>query len=204
MLATNSLTAGWYGKIPALGDFASRRISRQFIVEWDAWLQHGIAASRASLGQDWLDAYLHSPIWRFALLPGVIGPTAWAGLLMSSVDKVGRHFPLTIAVALDEQLGATATTEAAQRWYAALENVALSTLNINFSLEQLESALTELPFPTSNVPSSDLPLTSAYGKSLWWTNTENAAFCHFSGLPPQGQFANLLEDTMLSEALLGQ
>ena len=95
-----ALAAGWYGKIPALGDFASRRLSTEFISTWDSWLQHSMAASRATLGERWLDIYLTSPIWRFALMPETVDASAWAGLLMPSVDKVGRHFPLTFALEL--------------------------------------------------------------------------------------------------------
>src|SRR5438105_12091900 len=100
VLEPNSLIPGWYGKIPSLGDFASRRLPQPFISAWDAWLQHAMAASRADLGQRWLDVYLLSPIWRFALFPDVVGQMGWAGLLMPSVDKVGRHFPLTLAAPL--------------------------------------------------------------------------------------------------------
>jgi len=241
VLEATSFIPGWYGKIPSLGDFASRRLPQQFVTTWDAWLQHAMAASRADLGSRWLDAYLLSPIWRFALLPGVIGPTAWAGLLMPSVDKVGRHFPLTLAVSLDGQAGTTAAMLATQGWYSALEKVALATLNVDFSPDQLEIALESLSFPVSNTqpqdlaarklarwfqhPSSacsialpdleilpsvwataahDLLAGAAQSKSLWWTRAESAGqarLCCFMGLPPEEQFASLLEGTMLSETV---
>ena len=37
---------------------------------------------------------------RFWLAPGVLTPDAWSGLLMPSVDRVGRHFPFTLAAPL--------------------------------------------------------------------------------------------------------
>ena len=37
---------GWYGKLPSLGDFASRRLGADFIPPWDAWLQEVIHATR--------------------------------------------------------------------------------------------------------------------------------------------------------------
>ena len=46
---------------------------------------------------DWLDGYLASPSWRFLLMPGVMDGQPWAGVLMPSVDRVGRYYPLTIA-----------------------------------------------------------------------------------------------------------
>src|ERR1043165_7880768 len=52
--------AGWYGKMPCLGDFASRRLTPDFITPWDAWLQRSIATSRQQLGEQWLEIYLTS------------------------------------------------------------------------------------------------------------------------------------------------
>src|SRR5262249_53859270 len=80
------LIPGWYGKLPNIGDFASRRLESQFISAWDAWLQEVIQATRGDLGESWLDCYLTMPIWRFLLLPGLVGPSGWAGVLMPSVD----------------------------------------------------------------------------------------------------------------------
>ena len=156
---------GWYGKIPYLGDFASRRLSQQFILEWDNWLQHSMTASRTMLGPDWLDTYLMSPIWRFVLLPGVIGESVWAGLLMPSVDKVGRHFPLTIAIPLEPRPGILATVIAAQDWFAALEETSLATLNLDFSVEQFETQLGATPFPAEPHGQQYTQATDLAG---WW------------------------------------
>ena len=97
--------AGFYGKLPARGDFVSRRLPRSFVEPWDAWLQQGFASSRDHLGDGWLEAYLTSPIWRFVLAPGVCGPAGVAGVVMPSVDSVGRYFPLTIAQPTERATG---------------------------------------------------------------------------------------------------
>src|SRR5437867_1937956 len=145
-----TLVAGWYGKIPSLGDFASRRLPTNFISTWDAWLQDSITASRRLLADRWLDVYLRAPMWRFALMPGVCGERAWAGVLMPSVDKVGRHFPLTLALPLEAEshgeLMVTVSMEA-QAWYGELEKLAPSALGIDFSADDLERGLAEIPFP---------------------------------------------------------
>src|ERR1051326_5604040 len=91
---------GFYGKLPSQGDFLTRRLPREFVAPWDAWLQQGIAASRALLESDWEESYRSAPVWRFLLAPGVCGDAAWAGLLQPSMDRVGRYFPLTIAAKL--------------------------------------------------------------------------------------------------------
>ncbi len=159
------LIAGWHGKIPSLGDFASRRLPQNFVNTWDLWLQHAMATSRAHLGEKWLDLYLTSPIWRFALMPGICGGSIWAGILMSSVDKVGRYFPLTIAVRLDPHPEATAAVFSAHDWYASLERLSLAMLNIDASLEDLERSLSENPFPSSQ---ANLSNSDAQELATWW------------------------------------
>jgi type VI secretion system protein ImpM len=65
-----SAIAGWYGKLPALGDFASRRLAPEWIAQWDGWLAAGLHQLRVDAPDTWLNDYLASPAWRFALLPG--------------------------------------------------------------------------------------------------------------------------------------
>src|SRR5260370_2664306 len=88
---------GFCGKLPARGDFVTAGLPRRFAEAWHDWLQPVLAASRRALGEDWLAAWLEAPIWRFALSPGTCGPDSVLGLWMPSVDRVGRHFPLTFA-----------------------------------------------------------------------------------------------------------
>ena len=94
---------GFYGKLPILGDFLSRRLPAGFVQTWDTWLQEALSTSKQQLSAEWLESYLYSPIWRFILSAGACGPTAWAGILLPSVDKVNRCFPFTIAVSIDAQ-----------------------------------------------------------------------------------------------------
>ncbi len=83
---------GIFGKLPWLGDFVTRRLPHSFVEPWDDWLQRGMAATREALGDGWLDSFLTAPVWRFLLPAGSAGP-AMAGVLMPSVDRVGRYFP---------------------------------------------------------------------------------------------------------------
>jgi type VI secretion system protein ImpM len=87
---------GFYGKLPTHGDFLRRRVADDFLAAWDPWLQRCIADSRSVLGEQWLAIYLTSPVWRFALSPHVCGAAPAAGLIVPSVDRVGRYFPLTL------------------------------------------------------------------------------------------------------------
>ena len=172
MTSTGPRTAGWYGKIPALGDFASRGLPHDFVHAWDSWLQHSIAASRAHLGEQWLDLYLTSPIWRFALMPGACSASGWAGILMPSVDKVGRYFPLTIAAQLGPHPQSMATAFSAQEWYVALEQIALSMLALDASPAALEQSLADTPLLAGGGDPSQQ--RGAQELAAWWQTGSNA------------------------------
>lgn len=133
---------GWYGKLPSLGDFASRRLSPAFIEAWDDWLATGLGAWREREPASWLAHYLAGPSWRFVLMPGVLPEAgAWAGVLMPSVDKVGRYFPLTLAQPLGPLAAAAVQLQALLDWLQSLDDLALDSLQDDWSVEQLEAGL---------------------------------------------------------------
>jgi type VI secretion system protein ImpM len=117
-----ALTAlGLYGKLPAHGDFVRRALPKSFVDPWDAWLQAGMAAARAALGEAWEDAWRDGPAWRFALPAGACGPEAVAGVMVPSADSVGRRFPLTLAAVFADGDG---PARVAEEWFEALERLA--------------------------------------------------------------------------------
>ena len=89
--------AGWFGKLAFLGDFASRRLSAEWVQSCDQWLSGCMESAARQLGSGFLPAYLHAPVWRFACGPGVMDEQWWFGVLMASCDKVGRYFPIVVA-----------------------------------------------------------------------------------------------------------
>lgn len=189
-----SAPAGWYGKLPSLGDFASRRLPDAFVQVWDEWLQQGIGAARAALGEArWLDAYLVAPVLRFWLAPGLAGEWGYGGVLMPSVDRVGRHFPLTLAQPVDTAAAALG----AGHWYAGLDAAARRVLDPAFTLDDFEGTLSAL-LPR-NAPHADALATAWLGDgapacSLWWCGNADALTEHrrFPGLPPAAQFGALM------------
>ena len=52
-----AVIAGFYGKLPARGDFVRGALPRDFTDRWDAWLAPAIAGSRTRMGEDWLPAF---------------------------------------------------------------------------------------------------------------------------------------------------
>ena len=143
---------GWYGKLPWLGDFASRRLEASFIDPWDAWLASGLLALREAAPDSWLDAYLSSPSWRFLLMPGVLpgaaGASGWAGVLMPSVDRVGRYFPLTVVLPLGPREPAhSGQMGALWGWLARLDELARDALHDDWSADRLEEELARMALP---------------------------------------------------------
>lgn len=85
---------GLFGKIPARGDFLSVGVPTSFVDAGESWIRSGLLALKHK--SDWQNAYLSAPIWQFACAKGVWNEDAWSGILMPSVDRVGRYFPLLV------------------------------------------------------------------------------------------------------------
>ena len=138
------LQTGLYGKLPAYGDFIFRNLNSAFITPWDEWLQHFISGSQEQIGEDWLNIYLTSPIWRFVLSPGVIDNNMWAGLMMPSVDRVGRYFPISIVKPFTSNISPVNFMLKQKDWFDVLEMHCLTALNGNIDVDELISIVTEI------------------------------------------------------------
>ena len=186
---------GWYGKLPSLGDFASRRLAPERIEAWDHWLADGLAQWRDQDPEGWLDAYLAGPSWRFVLMPGLLpGATQpIAGVLMPSVDRVGRYFPMTLMHDCDK---ACAGTEAQLSWLHRLDDLALDAMHEDWSVEQFEAELGRLDADEARdhaEGSSHLPELYS-GQACWWRIGDDGhrlTLCT-DGLPRGGAFVALL------------
>lgn len=190
-------TVGFYGKLPCRGDFLQRRVPREFVDPWDAWLQECLTESRQQLRESWLDAYLVSPVWRFVLAGGVCGASSYAGVLLPSVDVVGRYFPLTIVARWDASLAPSMIDCRQESWFDLVQALAL---------EALEAALLDLDDFDRRVaalgsrvdPAEQGPACPERGPdpvSLWWTEGSSGLdpdLLSVTGLPDPGTFAAML------------
>ena len=151
VIAAAETLPGWYGKLPGLGDFAARRLDKAMVGVWDGWLQDGLQALRQQPG--WLDAYLQSPVWCFALGAGVLGPQRWLGVMIlghALLEKlVDPRKPITAHVYQPQ---------------AAIDSVA--SLDAWLAQELQPEHLVTKPF----VP---LPVLGIPG---WWPGNENFSF----------------------------
>ena len=130
------MPAGLFGKLPAKRDFIATMAPRRFLNAWEPWLQTSLAASRYALAAGWGDYYNRAPMWRFWLGPALSGETT-VGVLMASVDGVGRAFPLTLFSTGNERPPPPPEIEANDAWFEAAEALLLTALEFGVAFEQL-------------------------------------------------------------------
>jgi len=219
------MSAGFYGKLAGRGDFLSRDLPPAFIEAWDAWLAAGMAASQNELGAAWLDAYLVSPLWRFAVPAHLLGSQPVVGVMMPSIDRVGRYFPLTIASLLPVDADIASVVGGDEQWFERAEALLLSTLEPDADVEQFEQGVQALGAPAFSLrtPVGNLgtllrsgadspPARTALlaqlaceGASCWWGHGSSqvaAGLLRCQGLPALQDFARLLIGESLASAPL--
>jgi type VI secretion system protein ImpM len=194
-LSLRDCALGFYGKIPARGDFIRSGLPYAFIDPWDRWLQEGIAASRAELGDEWVAAWLEAPIWSFALAPGICGPDAALGLWMPSVDRVGRHFPLTLAAIVP---GGNLSELVCNNggFLAAAEQAGLVAVESDLEPDELAARIRAAAEAAQADPGVDPSAYSSGITALYWSQgSQRMPGFTFAGaaLPDASQFVKMLD-----------
>jgi type VI secretion system protein ImpM len=92
---------GFFGKIPAHGDFVRGNVGDPLVQRFTRWLEEGVEACHRVRAQ-----VPRAPV-RF-LFRAAGDPRALVGVLRGSQDRVGRHFPLAAFAALEGPLAAAA------------------------------------------------------------------------------------------------
>jgi type VI secretion system protein ImpM len=187
--------SGFFGKIPARGDFVSAGLASAAVKTWDWAISPRLAAAKTALGDRWVNVWLHAPVWRFALPETMCGPAPLLGLWMPSIDKAGRHFPLLIAAtcpaATTEQMACHGTA-----WLDAAEDVGRTAIADDLTPEQL-TAIVPAPPGLAAEPNAGLAngLKPRPGAGLWWT--EGAPL-----VPARGLVLDAMPDTATFIAML--
>ena len=177
------IRVGFFGKLPSRGDFVRSGLSRATVDSWDQWLQTVVPRAVDTLSDRWWD--MRS--WRFAFGSGICGPWPMTGLFLPSADRVGRLFPLLIAVegggvrARSSEVGATSDVNRPLRqtklepdgfnlklsgsgsaFLDGMESVATVATRSTMPPEILAQHLQELPLPPQCTP-ADEP-----SHARWW------------------------------------
>lgn len=139
---------GAFGKMPSVGDFFRLNMPPGFVSVWDDWLQHALLSGQENSGEDWVEHYMSAPIWRFSLPSGIAGDRGILGILMPSVDRVGRRFPLTFAAGIAQDDPARVHFDQTEL-FENLEDLALDALDDSMTRDDLEERLTGIDLPDS-------------------------------------------------------
>lgn len=94
-------TGGYFGKRPLERDFVFEGLAAGMTDAWAGLMSDWLMSVQTVLPQTWQQLYFEAPAWRFAIEPGLFGPTGWCGLLSASADALGRFFPLAVLMPME-------------------------------------------------------------------------------------------------------
>ncbi|MEJ6403014.1 type VI secretion system-associated protein TagF [Yoonia sp. 2307UL14-13] len=96
---TPALSAGFYGKHPAFGDFVIAGLSQPLCDLLEHWLGQMLPDLRDGVADLWEDHYDSAPIMRIWIGPALTPEgRGFCGMMAPARDKVGRRFPLLAGV----------------------------------------------------------------------------------------------------------
>lgn len=188
---STQIHTGYFGKLPVHGDFVGHGLPRAVENGLDVWLRAAMRASQIQLGRAWLDAFLVTPVWHFAVPAGAFGPETVLGVMMPSVDRVGRYFPLVIAGSFPMPMMQALHAVDGCGFYPGAEAAALSVLGSGLSIGAFNAAIEALPLPGPD------RIAAAYRKAgdspqdtgVWWTADRDPQW--HDGLPAADAFADV-------------
>ncbi|MBO1113997.1 type VI secretion system-associated protein TagF [Bordetella petrii] len=143
---------GWYGKIPAAGDFVHRRLPRELIAWWDRWLQYGLAALKQAPDDSAARSFAAAPIWNFAIPAGPSGNGAQLGCIAPSRDRVGRGYPLCVIMAIPADAYHSSMLDGATDYYRQIGASMLSAVRHGCAAEQFDRELQDIRVPGAAPP----------------------------------------------------
>jgi type VI secretion system protein ImpM len=135
-MSPEHLIPGFFGKIPATGDFVTRRLPSDFVRFWDR------LAARQLVPLLKADRWPPDTGLGFLLHMESRGPVT--GVSVPSRDRVGRRFPLTAAVSCPH--GSPDMIAGAAIWFEAIGKVLMKARDEAMDADQLAAALAALPF----------------------------------------------------------
>lgn len=147
---------GWYGKIPAAGDFVHRRLPRELIAWWDRWLQFGLVALKQAPDAAAARSFASAPIWNFAIPAGPGAGVAQLGCITPSRDRVGRGYPLCVVAALPPAQYHSSILDDASDYYRQVGASMLVAVRHGCAPDQFDRSLQQVRMPAA-APSSSAP-----------------------------------------------
>ncbi|MGX5846263.1 type VI secretion system-associated protein TagF [Mesorhizobium sp. PL10] len=134
-MSAADMNTGFFGKIPATGDFVAVNLPRTFIDRWDRWMSMELR-ERPDEGE------LDPRVWRFIVQAGIFGDQPCAGVWRMSEDRVGRRYPFAIV-----RLGPP--PEPVNKWFDAVAELLQRCVEEHSSQTRLADYLEELEAPVA-------------------------------------------------------
>jgi len=170
------MRCGLFGKLGARRDFIALATPRGFLEAWEPWVQSSMSASRYQLGDRWQQAFLTAPVWRFWLGADICGTTA-VGAIMSSLDGMGRYYPLTLHAIADAGAPiAPPDVDTLDDWFGMAESFLLSTLAQDANFDVISSALDGLAIPRTRSRAAANPTMVSLGDDMAGQRTGGTDF----------------------------
>lgn len=192
---------GVFGKVPFKRDFISNKVNKEVLLPYEKWLQSGVAASHSQLGRSWEQYYTVSSVWRLWFGKDIFG-TSVAGVMMPSIDKVGRYFPITLLFqAPAEHYIENPTINPMEDWYKILETRVLSILEEDCTLT-VEDILSNLDNPSILKIDKNINFSKVGTTSIWHGINDNLS--EFININNEAKFQNITNQQCLFWGRLGQ
>ena len=138
------VTTGFFGKIPAAGDFVSWNLPRAFTDRWDRWMSRDLI-EHPSRGP------LDPRAWRFTVPAGIFCDAPAAGVWRMSEDRAGRRYPFVIA-----RLGAP--PDPGDPWFETAGRVAADAVATPWAADAIANRLGRLLEPVVGPAGASLVL----------------------------------------------
>ncbi|MER9335591.1 type VI secretion system-associated protein TagF [Mesorhizobium sp. M0293] len=141
-MSAADMTTGFFGKIPATGDFVAWNLPRTFIDRWDRWMSMELLA-RPDEGE------LDSRVWRFTVPAAIFCEQSCAGVWRMSEDRVGRRYPFAI-VAIGP------VPDMAAPWFDEIHEIARAAIDQGWLAAAIEGKLAAIAAPVASPLEVDL------------------------------------------------
>ncbi|ETD66893.1 protein phosphatase [Pelistega indica] len=127
---------GWYGKLPAGGDFFQRRLPIDVVEWWHRWLEQGLIVIKSD--EKNVRNFLHAPIWNFIIPANFGSRTVQLGCIAPSRDRVGRLYPLLCTLSIPPEAYHEEILLGSVRFYTNLGSALKSAVSHGCNPEQFE------------------------------------------------------------------
>ena len=133
----------WFGKLPSMSEFFSRRLLPNFDSAIEEWMRDGMKNLAVAQPDDWRERYLVAPLWHFAMTADIWSRDAILGCIAPSADRFGRVFPLIVLQAFrGDLLGALLPPQC--DWLNDLDRLARDCVGQAMAPEELDQRLIDL------------------------------------------------------------